>query len=185
VSLEGSIFIFARSQFDWSIIIFVGYIGQFQNKIKGKLLFCAPSQVVTIPTLGKTSKIKCDGVGCMLRTLSLGNRRKKENQGCVTFFWFNPQIELKLFYNSPLVTSTNYHLGGWQLIGFTPFSLSKTKSTKISLATSRQMKKIDILACFLPCFIGCQDFLKFWNGVYPPFLLTLIPHSVSVDVNLY
>jgi len=83
-------------------------------------------------------------------------RRKKENQGCVTFFWCNPQIELKLFYNSHLLTSTNYPLGG---IGFTPFlSLSKTKSTKISLATSRQMKKIGILACFLPCFIGCQEF---------------------------
>jgi hypothetical protein len=50
--------------------------------------------------------------------------RKKENQGCVAFFWCKPQIELKLFYNSHLVTSTNYHLGGWQLIGFTPFSLS-------------------------------------------------------------
>jgi hypothetical protein len=70
------------------------------------------------------------------------------------------------------VTSTNYHLGGWQLIDFTPLSLSlslsKTKSTKISLATSRQMKKIGILACFLPCFIGCQEIFKFLNGVYPP-----------------
>jgi hypothetical protein len=98
---------------------------------------------VTIPTLGKTSKIKCDGVGCILHTLyHWAKIRKKENQGCVTFFWCNPQIELKLFYNSHLLTSTNYHLGGWQLIGFTPLlSLSKTKSTKISLATSRQMTK--------------------------------------------
>jgi hypothetical protein len=58
--------------------------------------------------------------------------RKKENQGCVTFFWCNPQMELKLFYNSHLVTSTNYHLGGWQLIGFTPFSLSPKQSPQKS-----------------------------------------------------
>jgi hypothetical protein len=93
VSLQGSIFIFARSQFDWSIIIFFGYIGQFQNEIQGKLPpFCAPSQVVTIPTLGKNLQDKvwwCWVHDCVLYHWT--RRRKKENQGCVAFFWFNPK----------------------------------------------------------------------------------------------
>ncbi len=79
MSLEGSIFIFARSQFDWSIINFLGYIGQFQKKRKeGKLPFCAPSQVVTIPTLGKTSKIKCGGVGCIIAYSITGQEEERK-----------------------------------------------------------------------------------------------------------
>jgi hypothetical protein len=95
---------------------------------------------------------------------------KKERKSRLRhFFWCNPQIELKLFYDSHLVTSTSYPLGGWQLIGFTPhLSLSKTKSTKISLATSRQMKK--------NWHFGLLSALFHWLSRIFYFKMVFIPH---------